>query len=225
VGCLKALFVQIGCLLVLLAGAVLAFIYREQLWDLYRRARGLPPRVDMVFVAPAPGGADAARRSLRELARSGGPAFVDLSAAELAALVDEELSRVPRRAFDSVEIGLGEGEARLRGLLDLSGVPRRLLGPLAQGFERRERVTAGGPLSVDSAGGVVWTGTSLSVRDFPFPRSTIPAILRALGVGLVGDGVPLLAGGVPGAGSGEGGVAGDVRVNRERVRLYRASQR
>jgi hypothetical protein len=77
-------------------------------------------------------------------------------------------------------------------------------------------VSAGGPLAADSAGRLLWTVTSLRVREFPFPRSTIAAVLRSLGVTLADDGAIALP--VPAA-------VGDVRVSPERVRLYRASPR
>lgn len=215
-GCLRTLFVQVGCLVVLVAAAVLGFIYREQVVAVYRRLRGLPPVAEAVFVGPAPGGADRATAALERLVRPGGPAYVDVGAAELAALVDAELARTPRRVFDSVAVALGEDEVMVRGVLDLSGVPRQLLGPLASGFSPREPVVAGGPLAVDSAGTARWEIRSLRVRDFPFPRGTVPAIVRALRLPGGRDGALPLP--TPGP-------IGDVRVSAAGVRLYRAAPR
>ncbi len=216
-GCLRRLFVQIGCLVFVIAALVFGFIYREQVTAIYRRLRGLPPPAETtVFTPAAAGGAARARESLRQLARRDGQAYVDISAADIAALVEGELARAPRRVFDSVAVGLTDDAVRLRGVLDLSEVPQRVLGPLSSGLSRHEPVTAGGPLSVDSTGVVVWTLTSLKVKDFPFPRSTIPAILRALRI--------------PGAENGSlplplGQAVGDVRVSPAGVRLYRAVPR
>jgi hypothetical protein len=216
-GCLKQVFVQIGCLVLVIAALVFGFIYREQVTAVYRRMRGMPPPAEtVVYTAPAPGGAGRAGEALRRLAARGGPAYVDLTAGEIAALVDGELRRAPHRALDSLAVGLEQNAVRLRGVLDLSQLPQGLLGPLASGLSRREVVTAGGPLSVDSAGHVAWTITSLKVRDFPFPRGTIPAILRALRI--------------PGAEPGTlplplGQTVGDVRVSPAGVRLYRAVPR
>lgn len=216
-GCLKALFVQVGCLVLVVLAAVFGWIYRRDLVDLYRRIRGRPEAAATVWAAPAAGDLERARGTLEQLARCGGPAYVDLTAGELAALVDGELVRVPRRAVDSVRVALEENQVRLRASLDLSEVPQRLLGPLRGALERREPVTVGGTLTADTAAGHLdWTVTALEVRDFPFPRSTIPAILRALKVpGLEGAAVPIP---VPAA-------VGDVRVSTGRVRLYRAAPR
>lgn len=213
-GCLKALFVQVGCVVILIAAAIFGWIYRRDLMDAYRRVRGLPPAVAVVYVAPQSGDADRARAALEQLNRRGGPAYVDLTAGEVAALVDAALANVPRRAVDSVRVALAADEVTVRASLDLSDVPPRLLGPLAGALERREPVVVGGGLAADSAGHVLWTITALRVKEFPFPRSTIPAILRALKVpGLAGRAVPIPA---PAA-------VGDVRVSPEHVRLYRAS--
>lgn len=216
-GCLRQLFVQIGCLILVIAAVILGFIYREQVTAVYRRLRGLPPAADTAaYVLPAAGGADRAARALEQLARRGGPAYVDLDAGDLAALVDDEFRRAPRRVFDSIAVGLEENAVRLRGVLDISEIPQRLLGPFSSGLDRRESVAVGGPLGVDSAGRVLWTLTSLKIRDFPFPKSTIPAILRALRLPGAADGALILP---------LAGPVGDVRVSRSLVRLYRASAR
>jgi hypothetical protein len=214
VGCLRQLFVQVGCVVLVLAGAALAFVYREQLADVYRRLRGEPAPVEVVYVVPEPGGARAAVRALEQLARPRGPAFVDLSAGQLAALIDDLLSRAGRRVFDSVQVALGNDEVRVKGSLDVREVPRNLLGPLRGAIGPFEPLAVGGPLAVDSAGRVRWRITSLSIRDFPFPRSTLPALVRQLRIPDATDGsVP-----IPDAGT-----VGDVRVAPAGVRLYRRS--
>lgn len=211
-GCLRALFVQIGCLVALVAAAVFGFIYREQVVAVYRRLRGLPPpAVEVTWTPPGPGDADRAAATLGRLAGRGGPAYVDLTAGELAALIEAGLRRAPRRLVDSVAVGLAAGEILVRGVVDLTQVPPRLLGPLAGGLGRHEPVRIGGTLAADTAGAVWWTITVLQVRDFPFPRSTIPALLRALRVEAREAAVelPLPA------------PVGDARVDARRVRVYR----
>jgi hypothetical protein len=165
----------------------------------------------MAWVAPAPGGARHAEEELARLGRRGGPAYVDLTAADLAGLLDRELVRASRGVFDSVRVALDSDVVLVRGLLDLSQLPRGVLGPFAGSFGGREPLEAGGALSA-GGGGVRWQPTRLRVRDFPFPRRTIPPLLRALHLAVGADGALTLP--------GLGGV-GDVRVSRERVRLYR----
>jgi len=210
-GCLKAMFARIGCLVVVVALGAVVFLYRYQIREYYRQFRHLPTEE---FVAADPARAASARATLQALARRGGPAYVDLTAADVAALVDESLARSGRRVLDSVQTALLDGEIRVRGSLDLSGVPRSLLGPLAGAVGEHEPAAIGGPLSVDSSGHLVLTVTYLRLREFPFPRATIPRILGAAHLPDVdGARVPL-----PGISD-----AGDVRVSRRSVRLYRRS--
>jgi hypothetical protein len=211
-GCLKAIFVQVGCLVILVAAAVFGFLYRRQLWDTYRRFRGEKPAAAVGYAAPVPQLGARAEDALARLERRGGPAYVDLTAAEIAALLDRDLVRGSDRVFDSVQVALDSNVVLVRGQLDLSRLPRGFLGPLASSFSGREPVEAGGALVAAPGGAVRWRPDRLRIRDFPFPRRVIPALLRSLHVAAPGDsGVTL---------PGLRGV-GDVRVTPERVRLYR----
>ena len=212
-GCLKALFVRIGCLVFVIVLLVLGIVFRSEIWDYYTAWRGNP---GAVYVAPAEGGAARARDAVERLARRGGPAYEDLTAADLAALVTEAIARSgERRVFDSVRLALLDNEIRVKGVLDLSGVPRNLLGPLAGMVSDHEPAAIGGPLGVDSAGGLELTVTYLKLRDFPFPRSTVPRLLEAARIpGARGARVPL-----PGVSR-----IGDVRITPSHVRLYRSTQ-
>ena len=214
-GCLKNILAGVGCLVVLVAAAVLGFVYRDKLAQLWRRVRGVPEPPPLVYVLPSADGAARAAAALGELARRGGPAYVDLSAAELAALIDRELARAPRRVFDSVAVALGDQRVQVKGTLDMSLVPQRLLGPLAEGLGRHESVTAGGVLAA-SGGALRWTLDQLVIRDFPFPRSVIPAVVRSFGLADSKDGAVPIPLPVP---------VGDVRVSPSGVRLYRAAAR
>jgi hypothetical protein len=216
VGCLKNVLAGVGCVVVLAAAAVLGFMYRDRLAHLWRRVRGVHEPPPIVYVAPAPGGAAHAETSLGQLTQRGGPAYVDVAPADLAALIDRELARMPRRVFDSVAVALDSPRVLVRGRLDISAIPQRLLGPLAEGLGRYEPVTAGGVLAAGADGTLRWTLDQLVIRDFPFPASTIPAIVRSFGIARAqGAAVPIpLA--MP---------VGDVRVMASRVRLYRAVPR
>ncbi len=118
--------------------------------------------------------------------------------------------------LDSVAVALGDQRVEVRGSLDVSAVPRRLLGPLSEGLGRRERVVAGGVLSAEPDGHLVWTIDQLRIGEFPFPHSVIPAILHVMNLtarDTPAVPIPLPAG------------IGDVRVTRTGIRVYRASPR
>jgi len=213
-GCLRALFVQVGCLLLLVAAAVLGFLYRRPLWDAYKRFRGQRPVATAAYAAPSPSASRRAEDVLARFARRGGPAYVDLTAADVAGLLDRELARPSRGILDSVQVALDSGVVLVRGVLDLSQLPSGVLGPLAGRMGGHERIEAGGPLSA-ADGSLRWLPTRLSIRDFPFPRRAIPPLLRSLRLSTGTEGaLPI---------PGVSGV-GDVRVVPAGVRLYRVER-
>ena len=214
--CVKNAFAGVGCLVVLVVAAVAGFVYRDRLAAFYHRVRGVPEPPPAGYVQSAPGAAAQAATALERLTRRGGAAYVDLTAAQLAGLIEQQLPGSQRRVVDSIAVALGDPHIQVRGSLDISVLPRRLLGPLAQGLDRREPVVAGGTLSAQPDGRVVWTIDELRIRDFPFPRSAIPAILHAMSLtDVTGATVPIpLPAGI-----------GDVRVSPAGVRVYRAAPR
>lgn len=214
-GCLKALVAQVGCLLVLVAAVVLAFVFRRPLYDAYRRWRGERPAAAVAYAAPEAAGGRSAAEALARLGQPGGPAYVDLTAAEIAALLDRDLVQASRRVFDSVEVALDSDVILVRGMLDLSRLPHDLLGPFASSFTGYEPVEAGGALVAAPGGGVQWRPDRLRINDLPIPRKGIPALLRELHFEAGRGGVAL-----PGLGA-----VGDVRVSPEHVRLYRLERR
>ncbi len=222
-GCLRRVIGALGCLVILAVAALAVWVFRDRLAAMYHRLRGgARPPAPVVYAPPAPGGAARADSALARLSRRGGPAYVDLTAGELAALIVRELGSPGRRVFDSVAVALGDQRVSVRGSLEVSRLPRRLLGPLADGLGRREPLVAGGTLGVDPGGRMMWTIDELKVRDFPFPRSVMPAIVHELGLaGARGAAVPIP---IPQGRDGRV-VVGDVRVTAARVRLYRASPR
>ncbi len=140
---------------------------------------------------------------------------MDLTAAQVAGLLERQLAPGPHPVLDSIGVSLGDGRVAVRGSLDVSVLPREVLGPLAVGLGSRQPVTAGGTLAV-TEGQVGWTIDALRIGDLPVPGAVIPRLLRAMGVpGLRGSAVPVpLPAGV-----------GDLRVTPRYVRAYRVSPR
>lgn len=215
-GCLKSIFYQIGCLLIAIALAIGAFIYREQVIAVYHKLRGTPARAEVRYVAAGPDSRLQATRLLERLSERGGPAYVDLEAHHVAALVEEGVGRAGGQGVDSVQVGLMDNEIRVKGSLDMSRVPRDLLGPLRGLVGQREPVVIGGGVVNDSTGRLLIDVTTFTVSDFPFPRATIAALLRESRVpGVQGSRIalPRFSG------------IGDVRVNPDGLRIYRSTPR
>jgi len=216
IGCLRSIAYQIGCAVVGLLLVVLAFIYREQVVAVYHKLRGNPPRSEAVYAMPTDEALREARRLLDRLEERNGPAFVDLSAAHVAALIEDAV-RGAGRSLDSVAVGLLEGEIRVRGSLDMTRLPRDLLPrPLRGMVGSREPVIIGGPMGADSAGRLYLEIVKLDIANLPLPRALIARVMREARVpGLEGTRVPLPA---------MRGV-GDVRVMPDYVRAYRRAPR
>jgi hypothetical protein len=141
--------------------------------------------------------------------RSGGPALVTLSAAEMASLVQDGLGPAGREALDSLEVALAPGRLELRAALvtaSLGGV----LGPFAAMLDDREPMRASGPARVAAPGLVAWQPDSFVVRAFPFPQGFIPPMVDRLTGGR--DGVVPIR--VP-------STVGDIRITPRGVTFYR----
>jgi len=79
-GCLKAMAVRLGCLVLLVLAALLGWLYRERLVDWYQGLRGGSAAGAPRFVSPGPDDLERARLTLRRLAEPGGPALAELGA-------------------------------------------------------------------------------------------------------------------------------------------------
>ena len=200
-GCLKAIVVRVVSTIFILVLVVLAIMYHRQILDYIDAWRGRKAQYS--------GAVHSDSSAASRLATN--RAYVDMTPAEVATLIAQSLGN--QRTFDSIQVALLDNEIRVRGSLDLRGVPRSILGPFASALNDREPVTIGGPLSADSAGRLLLTVTYLTVKSFPFPKSTIPRLLQELHIpGATGSTVPLP---FPTK-------LGDVRVTPEHVRFYRA---
>ncbi len=220
-GCLKAVVVRVLSMIVLVALLILGWTYRAEIMAYvdafrgHRKAEYVPPAPR----APAGGLPSASSNPASALARlgePGGPAYVDLTAADLAGIVTQSLGTEGQQVFDSVQVALLENEVRVRGSLDLKRVPRSLLGPFASVLGDREPAAIGGPLSVDGAGRLVLTVTYFAVKDFPFPRNMIPRLMREARIPGAEDASIPLPLTTP---------IGDVRVTPEHLRFYRVAAR
>ncbi len=186
-GCLKDTLAGVGCFTLLVIGGVLGWQYRAQIAGLYHSFRGDRPRAE----APRGEGAaasgrptaealEAARAKWDDMSRRDGPAYVTLTAGELAALIAQGLGPAGRTALDSIQVTLGEDRFTFRASLKMDLLGKGLLGPLAGVFGAREPVSVSGPARVAAVGAVAWEPDSFAVRSFPLPRSAVPRLVSKL---------------------------------------------
>jgi hypothetical protein len=215
-GCLRNVFTGIGCITVVIVGAVVGYHFRAQLRGLVESVRGDAPRVvaDSVSVGvPSSAALERAQRKERRMAAEGGPATVTLSADELASLVQAGFDPVGRGALDSVRVVLEFDRFALEALLRTSGLDRGLLGPLGGFVDATEPIRMAGPATITQPGWIGWRPDELVLRAFPFPEPLVSRLVAA--ILRTRDGVVPIA--VP-------TTVGDLRIRADGVTFYRRAE-
>lgn len=206
---------RLGCLFLILVAGALAWMLRDR-W--VSRVPGLAEdRSTVTWESVTDTGAREARAAVGALARSGGPAYTTLSAAELASLMVAGTTYRFPEALDSVRAAVDGDLVRLGARVQLDAV-RGLdaLGPLGGILDKRERIELTGTLSVVREGLGQFRVAAVQVGDFQLPRAAIPRLLDRLDRrqrpdGIAPDGIAI---DIP-------DYVGDVRVGQGKVTLYR----
>jgi hypothetical protein len=205
---------RLGCLLLLVIAGALAFLTRERWLPRVLGNRGSVPVTWETVTEP---GAKKAADAVSSLGKAGGPAYVTVSAAELAALMVENSGHRLPAALDSVQAAIDSETVRVRALVELEDI-RGLdaLGPLSGLLDKRERIEFTGTMSVLRPGLGEFRVASVQVADLTLPRAAIPRLLSRLDASVRPEGIA------------PNGIAitipdyiGDVRVARGQVTLYR----
>jgi hypothetical protein len=205
---------RLGCLLLFVVAGALAFLTRER-W--LPRVLGDRAPAPVTWESVNEPGAKTAGDAVASLGKPGGPAYVTVSAAELAALMVANSGHRLPAALDSVEAAIDSETVRVRALVELDDI-RGLdaLGPLSSLLDKRERIELTGTMAVIRPGLGEFRVASVQVADLSLPRAAIPRLLARLDASVRPEGVA------------PNGIAitipdyiGDVRVARGQVTLYR----
>lgn len=222
-GCLR----NLGCLVLLVVAAAAAWMFQDRWRPLLHRVHSTAPATAPATpAAPSgawqpltPEGADRARAAVEKLGSRSGPVFANVSGADLAAYIFQELSKqLPPSAQDAEAAVIGD-ELHVRAAIkvdDLGG--RKALGPFAAMLGDREPVEFGGSLEVVRPGLAEYHVHSLHVGQLSVPRPMIPRLLRniergARPQGIASDALPLM---VP-------KWIGDARIHDGKITLYKAT--
>ena len=176
VGCLT-LPVRLVALLLMAVGAYFLWSRRDRVEAFLHR-----------FTDPPAATAPAAIGRPTESAVESGQAKVDslngwrtdsvvLTANEAASLVGAGLDRRFRGELDSLTVTLGEGRIEVAGRIRTAHLPKDALGPFADAVEAWEPIRGAGSLAVTAPGRATWTVDAFRVRDFDFPRETVPRVV------------------------------------------------
>ena len=208
---------RLGCLFLLLVGGALAFLTRER-W--MPRVLGKSERAPVTWETVQEPKAEKAGNAIESLGRPNGPAYVTVSAAELAALMVQSTGHRLPPGLDSVEAAVDSETVRVRALVtvdDIRGLDA--LGPLAGLLDKQERIEFTGTMSVLRPGLGEFRVASVKIADLSLPRAAIPRLLARLDrsvrpEGVAPDGIAIT---IP-------EYIGDVRVSRGEITLYRRKQ-
>ena len=162
-------------------------------------------------------GSGKAGEDVASLGRPKGPAYVTITAAELAALMVESSGHRLPAAFDSVEAAVVDQTVRVRARVKLDDI-RGLdaLGPLSGMLGNSERIELIGTMAVLRPGLGEFRVASVKIGDLLLPRSAVPRLLARLDSSVRPEGVS------------PDGIAitipeyiGDVRISRGEITLYK----
>lgn len=171
-------FRSIGCLVVFLALALVAFFTRDA-W--LPRVTGARPDSGIAWERVTEEQRAEARRAVESLSRRTGPVFANLTAAEASSLVLGELrSRYPA-VVGAGEAAIVEDALTLRAEVDLSQLKGLdPLGPLAGVLDSRQRVALTGEIDVLAPGTAQFRVREVKIGDVRVPRPMIPRLIAQL---------------------------------------------
>ena len=218
-GCLA----RLGCLIVLLAVGVAAFLTRDR-W--MSSVPWIKSRPDSTVTAVADrwlpltqAGANRTRDALQKLSTPRGPVFLTLEGSDVASYVFTQVAKQMPASTDSFSARIDGDHIRLRARMrtaDLGGAVTGMLGKL---LGDRERVEMGGTLRVIGKGQAEFAVDAVKIRDIGLPDALITRLVRAVSsgprpAGLSENGLPIA---IP-------SYIGDVRVQNGKITLYKNVQ-
>ena len=163
-------------LLFLVVGGYFAWTHRAELMRQIHSWTGGAGADSLALGDPAQ--APAARRKLESLGARGRDS-VQLSAAELAALLAAASNQLLPGALDSIRVAFAPNDVEVRARVDTRKVPLSF-GPLSGILREHEPVKAGGDLVFRRAGLAEWLVERASVRGIPLPKEMLGRLLRPL---------------------------------------------
>ncbi len=211
-GCLKT----IGCATLLVVGAGVAWLTRDRWYPKLRDGRDIE-MVESSGDTLSASGAERAAESIRSLGRLSGPAYVNITPADLASLIVREAGRQHPLPLKGASASVVDDRLWLRGTLDVRQLREQgALGPLGALLGDEETVELRGTLSIVRPGLAQFRVESFRARDLAIPSPAIPRLLSQLRrgqppAGVSADGVPFA---VPSH-------IGDVRIANGRITLYK----
>ena len=216
-------FRTIGCLVVLAAIVVAAWLFRAEWLPLLHRHTAPAPAASAPSVTWEPLSTDAAnegKRIVQRISARGGPAFANLSATQLVSYIFQELSKeIPASAEHPEAAVIGDALYVRASIRPADIGADKALGPLGSVLGEREMLQFGGTLDVVRPGLGEYHVTSVKIRDLSLPQAMIPRLIRSYEKGtrppgIADDALPLV---IPVN-------IGDVRIHEGKITLYKVTR-
>jgi hypothetical protein len=206
---------RLGCLVILAVVMAAGWATRDRWWPGRAKTAEVPSAPTWQPLSPE--SAERARAALASLERPTGPAFVNMTAAELASYAFEQAGAALPPSSDSVEAAVVGEMIGVRASVRLSELGgSSLLGPLAGMLGDREGMEMAARFRIVRPGLGELEVRELKLRDFRLPAALLPRLVRNLSHGERPEGLSEAA--IPVETPGH---VGDVRVGNGRVTVYR----
>lgn len=212
-GCVR----RLGCLVLLLALGVAAYLTRDRWRGYLQRDRGRATSVAPVWEPLTDAGAERARRIVESLGQRSGPVFANVRPGDLASYIFVALAKqLPPSAQNTRAAVIGDRlyVKSFVKLTDFGGAAA--LGPLAGMLSDRDTLQFGGTFEMIRPGLAEFHVLEIRLHDLSVPRAVIPKLVAKMGrgarpAGTAPDALPLVT--PP--------YLADVRLGQGRVTLYK----
>lgn len=218
-------FRSIGCLVVLIALAVLGWFNRDQLRGLYSRISGDSPAAEAAIVRDGAwqplsnGSAERGRRAVESLSRRSGPVFANLTPSEAASYIFLASTKTLPESAEDISASVTGDRLYVRAnvaLADFGG--GKALGPLAALLGDRDTIQLGGSINVIRPGLGEFVVQQVKLGKFPVPSKIIPRLIGQISKAdrppeIAANALPMK---LP-------AYIGDVRIANGRITVYKNS--
>jgi hypothetical protein len=192
-------FRRLGCLVVLLILAIVAWFNRDKLEAIYRRyAGGEPPAADSSPVLAARGGweplsegkAARGRSAVQSLSLAHGPQYVDLTASEAASYIFLEVAKQLPASSTGIMSSIKDDRLYVRADVNLKEIGGAgVLGTLGALLSNRDTVQLGGTINVLKPGSGEFEVKAVRIGAFPIPDPIIPRLISRMRKGKMPPGI------------------------------------
>lgn len=221
-------FRRLGCLVLLLILAIVAYFNRDRLEAIYRRyAGGGPAPADSSVVGTVSGGwepltdakAAKGRSAVQALSLNHGPAFVNLSPGEASSYILSEVAKQLPASAQGIQTSVISDRLYVRANVDLKEIGGAgVLGALGMLLSDRDTVQLGGSIRVIEPGSGEFQVKDVKIGSFPIPDAIIPKLIKRMRKGKMPPGI-----------SDNGfpmklpAYIGDVRIGNGKITVYKAT--